>query len=63
MRYLGNVPRRCKSSFREGDTSHPLIFFNRVNFIFICMVWLIFVFIFKLLINFIYFVLKVSNFR
>ncbi|KAL7191306.1 hypothetical protein ACSBR2_023388 [Camellia fascicularis] len=43
MRYLRNVPRRFKSGFREGDTSHPLTFFNRVNFIFICMLWLIFV--------------------
>ncbi|KAF5936562.1 hypothetical protein HYC85_024068 [Camellia sinensis] len=29
MRYLRNIPRRFKSSFREGDASHPLTFFNR----------------------------------
>ncbi|KAL7243648.1 hypothetical protein ACSBR1_015954 [Camellia fascicularis] len=39
MRYLRNVPRRFKSRLREGATSHPLTFFNRVNFIFICMMW------------------------
>ncbi|KAL7212951.1 hypothetical protein ACSBR2_015615 [Camellia fascicularis] len=43
MRYLRNVPRRFKSRLREGATSHPLTFFNRVNFIFICMMWLIFI--------------------